>query len=348
MFFVFIQLNEIFKEYYLDELILDEFISIIKIFDNNEGNDNIYLRNKLINSLFNNNLYKNNKNLINKLINKITDLNYDINSGEILLNMIQIYSDTDEGSALILIKRILNKMEDKDISELLKCIKQTQYLNFINRVEVIFSHIITEKMANKYKNNDDIKNTLYEIFKELINDYNNNIEIKKEKKDLNYEENYNKCLFELISLLIQLSDNYNLNKDFFEIIENFMKKIKNEKLIINIFKTLFFELYETTEDLLKYIDNKIDINKLNIKLIDSDLFKYLEKIIELNFEPKKEIISELISFLEKIQIDYEKNINTKNANSFCILNHIFNSIQRIEGIFKLLSEYQKNMTKLQN
>ena len=209
---------------------------------------------------------------------KITDLNYDINSSEICLNIIQISNDANEGSAPILIKRILNKMEDKDISELLKCIKQTQYLNFINRVEVIFSHIIIEKAAGKYKNNDEIKNTLYEIFKELINDYNNNIEIKKEKKDLNYEENYNKCLFELISLLIQLSDNYNLNKDFFDIIDNFLKKIKNEKLIINIFKTLFFELYETEENLSQYIDNKININALNIKLIDSDLFKYLGKI----------------------------------------------------------------------
>ena len=281
-------------------------------------------------------------------MNKISNLNYEIKSSEIFLNIIQIYNDTDEGSALILIKRILNKMEDKDISELLKCIKQTQYLNFINRVEVIFSHIITEKTAYKYKNNDDIKNTLYEIFKELINDYNNNIEIKKDKKDLNYEENYNKCLFELISLLIQLSDNYNLKKDFFEIIDNFLKKIKNEKLIINIFKTLFFELYETKENLSQYIDNKINIDALNIKLIDLDLFKYLGKIIDLNFEPQKEIISELFYFLEKIQIDYEKNINTKNANSICILNHIFNSKKIIGGIFQLFSEYQKNMTKLKN
>ena len=281
-------------------------------------------------------------------MNKISNLNYDINSSEICLNIIQISNDADEGSVPILIKKILNKMNDKDISELLKCIKQTQYLNFINRVEVIFSHIITEKAPSKYKNNDEIKNTLYEIFKELINDYNNNIEIKKEKKDLNYEENYNKCLFELISLLIQLSDNYNLNKDFFDIIDNFLKKIKNEKLIINIFKTLFFELYETEENLLQYIDNKININALNIKLIDSDLFKYLGKIIDLNFEPKKEIISELFYFLEKIQIDYEKNINMKNANSICILNHIFNSKKIIGGIFQLFSEYQKNMTQLKN
>ena len=278
-------------------------------------------------------------------MNKICNLNYDLNNREIFINIIQICNYTDDNSDLIFIKKILNKMEDKDILELLKCIKQTQYLNFINGVEVIFSHIITEKTAYKYKNNDDIKNILYEMFTEIINNYNN-IEIKKEK-NLNYEESYNKCLFELISLLIQLSDNYNLNKDFFEIIEDFLKKIKNEKLIINIFKTLFFELYETKENLSQYIDNRINIDMLNIKLIDSDLFKYLEKIIDLIYEPKKEIISELFYFMEKIQIDYEKNINLKNANSTCKLYHIFNSKQIIGRIFYLLSEYQKNMTKLQ-
>ena len=72
---------------------MDDFIKIIEAF-----NDNKYLRNKLINSLFNNNLFKNDSTLINKLINKIPNLGYEIDSKEILLN-IMIYNDKDEASA---------------------------------------------------------------------------------------------------------------------------------------------------------------------------------------------------------------------------------------------------------
>ena len=211
-------------------------MSIIKIFHDNEGSDNIYITNKLINSLFNDNLYNNNKDLINKLMNKIVNLGFDIDSSEIFLNIIQIYNDNDEKSASILIKKILNNMTDKDIAELLKNLKNTQYINIIKRVEVIFRHIIVEKNIKQYKNNEEIKNTLYELFKELTN--LDKVNEQMNKKD---ENHFYKCILELISFIVQLSDNYVLNDDFFEKIEIFLNRLKKDELIIGVFKALFFE-----------------------------------------------------------------------------------------------------------
>ena len=78
-----------------------------------------------------------------------------------------------------------------------------------------------------------------------------------------------------------------------------MEKIKNEDLVIDIFKSLFFELYETKENLFLYLKNPKNLyfEKYSLKQIDSELYNYLYKIIELKFEPKKEIIIELLKKL---------------------------------------------------
>ena len=308
---------------------MDDFNKIIEAF-----NDNKYLRNKLINSLFNNNLFKNDSTLINKLINKISNLGYAIDSKEILLNIIMIYNDKDE------VKKILNRMEEKNIAELLEYIKdkKTQYLNFINRFEVIFGHII-ENNIEKYKNNDDIKNALNQIFLVLIEAYKGDI---YNKKDSVYQNSFNKCIIELISIIAQIN-NLSLKNEIFEKIKKFLEKIKNEDLVIDIFKSLFFELYETKENLSLYLKNskKLYFEKYSLKQIDSELYNYLSKIIELKIEPKKEIIIELLFFLEKIYIDYEKNKGKKNYIDICRYTHIFNSKKIIGGIFDLLIEYQK-------
>jgi len=115
-------------------------------------------------------------------------------------------------------------MTDKDIVDLLKHLKNIQYLNNINKIEVIFRHIITEKNIKQYKNNEKIKNTLYEIFKELTD--LDKINEQLNKKDLNFEIGLHKCILELISFIVQLSDNYILNNDFFDIIEIFLKRIQ--------------------------------------------------------------------------------------------------------------------------
>ena len=274
-------------------------------------------------------------------MNKIANLGFDIDSSEIFLNIIQIYNDNDAGSA---IKTILNKMTDEDLSDLLKYLKNTQYINIINRIEIIFRHIITENNIKKYKHNEEIKNTLYEIFKDFTN-YDKINKFLKEK-DSTFREAYYKCILELISFIIQLSDNYSLNDEFYEIIEIFLNKIKNEKLIIDIFKALYFELFDTKEICLNYIESdNFNINQYNIKPLDADLYKYLCKLIEfiLKFPPVKIIIFELLFFLEKININYEKNKNTKNYNYICIFNHVFNSKKIIGGIFHLVSEYEQRM-----
>ena len=338
-------MNEIFKDFFIDEQILDDFINIIKTFHTNIGNDNIYLTNKLINSLFNNNIYNNNNDLINKLMNKIANLGFGIDSSEIFLSIIQIYNDNDQSSASMLIKSILNNMKDSDISQLLKNLTHIDYKSIIGRVEVIFRHIITEKNVKQYKNNEEIKKILYEIFKDLT-DLDKNKEYL-EKRDSKFQNDYYKCIIELVSLLVQIFDNYNLSEDFFEKIESFLNKVKDDKLFLDIFRVLFYELYEKTDDILKYIDNSknFDLNGLNVKQLDIDLLKYLNKLVEflVKFPPIKEIILDLLFSLEKIYIDYQKNINTKNSSFTCTLTHIFNSKKIISGVFHLINEYQKNI-----
>jgi len=323
---------------------LDDFINVIKTFYSNEGNDNTFIINKLINSLFNNNLYKNNTKLANILVNKIINLEFNIDSSEILLNIIQIDISKDEISVFMLIKKILNNLTDKEISELLKYLKNIDNLNIINKVEFIFRYILTEKEIKIFNNDKEIKNAIYTIFK----DFTNFDKIIKywNKKDLTFKENFHKCILELISFIIQLSENYSLDNEFYAIMEIFLYKIENEKLLEDIFKVLFFELFDTNEVFFDYIElNNSFINNYNIKPIDSDLYKYLCKLIEfiLKFKHIKEIILELLLFLEKIYINYEKNKNTKNYKHICIFNHIFNSKKIIKEIFHYANEYQKEI-----
>ena len=197
-----IKLKEIFIDYSIDENILDDFINLIQNLHYTEGIDNKYITNKLINSLFNNNLYNNNKDLINKLVNKIINLGIDINLSEIILNVIQINNEIDQTSISILIKKILNNMNDKDIFVVFKYLKDTDYLNLINRVELIFRHIITEKDIKQYKNNEEMKDILNEIFKGITNSEKINEHL--DKKDKYFQEYLNKFIFELVSVIVQL------------------------------------------------------------------------------------------------------------------------------------------------
>ena len=343
-----IKLKEIFIDYSIDENILDDFINLIQNLHYTEGIDNKYITNKLINSLFNNNLYNNNKDLINKLVNKIINLGIDINLSEIILNVIQINNEINQTSISILIKKILNYMNDKDIFVVLKYLKDIDYLNLINRVELIFRHIITEKDIKKYKNNEEMKDILNEIFKGITNSEKINEHL--DKKDKYFQEYLNKFIFELVSVIVQLSNNYVFKDDFYETLEILLNRIKSDDLIIGVFKALFFELYDTNEISLRYIESKeFGLNKYNIKQIDFDLFNYLINIIKflLKFHPIKEIIFELIFFLDKLYINYEKNISNKNSNCICTFTHIFNSKTIIIGFFHLLSGYQKYMNLYQ-
>ena len=149
-------------------------------------------------------------------MNKILDFGSKIDSVEIFLRIIQIDNSNDQNKISMLIKSILNQMNEKGIVEILKYLSNTKYLNIIKRLEVIFRHIIIEKNMQKYKNNEEIKNILYNMYKDLLNSEIN----------LNFEADFEKCVVELVSILVQLSDNYILNEDFFEVLEIFLKKEK--------------------------------------------------------------------------------------------------------------------------
>lgn len=268
-------------------------------------------------------------------MNKILDFGSKIDSVEIFLRIIQIDNSNDQNKISMLIKSILNQMNEKGIVEILKYLSNTKYLNIIKRLEVIFRHIIIEKNMQKYKNNEEIKNILYNMYKDLLNSEIN----------LNFEADFEKCVVELVSILVQLSDNYILNEDFFEVLEIFLKKRKKDKLIIDIFRALFFEIYDSNMPSTQYIENSkdININKFKMKPLDSDLFSYLCKIIEFIqiFNPIKEIVFDLLSFLDKIYTEYEQNINSKNNSDYiCIFTHIFNCKKIISGIFQIVCEYQ--------
>ena len=94
---------------------------------------------------------------------KFNNLVFDIDSSEIFLNVFKIYNDNEKGSGSELIKKILNKMSNKEISDLLRDLKVSKYLKFVSRIELILRHIISENLTEKYKNNKDI----FKIF--LIN-----------------------------------------------------------------------------------------------------------------------------------------------------------------------------------
>ena len=184
-------------------------------------------------------------------MNKIMNLGYDIDSKEILLNILINYNDKYELSARMLIKQILNKMKGKNIYELLEYIKdkKIQYLNFINRFEVIFGHII-ENITEEYKNNEDIKNALYEILLELFEAYKGPEYIKK---DSVYQNKFNKCIVELISIIAQLN-NLSLKNEIFEKIKKFLEQIKNEVNIYSKYIPAFlFSTFKLLEKVRKYM-----------------------------------------------------------------------------------------------
>ena len=58
---------------------------------------------------------------------KIINLVFDIDSSEIFLNVFKIYNDNENGSGSELIKKILNKMSEKEISDFLKDLKNKSY-----------------------------------------------------------------------------------------------------------------------------------------------------------------------------------------------------------------------------
>ena len=303
------------------------------------------------------------------------------------MNILTIYNNQENENTnnTLIIKTILNTMPINEFYKLLTCIKEKKYLNNIPKIEIIFNHII--RNINKYKNNNIIKNLLFEILKEVLeydkyNDFissekeenknfdetkellNNNILLEnpycnnkkkiKNKLNSNYNEKYFcKCLVELISILIEVNNNnillVNNDIDYLNKLSLFLLKIKNEKLNIGIFKSFFYELYETesdnVENKLKYFDNNFNLGNYKLKKINLDLYQYLCKIVDfaMIFIPNKEIIIELLSYFEKIYKDYHINCDNKNSNYIiCSFAHILNSQYIIPKFFIYLFNYAHN------
>ena len=354
---------------------MNHFIIIIEIFKDNEDND-IELGNKLINSLLNPKLYNNNyKKYINKLNHIILDyiqkFKHKFSTCELFLNMIlNNHQEEEKDNNDIILKTILINMPDNELSKLLSNLKETQYLKNISKIEIIFNHII--KNMNKYKNNNNIKMKLFEFFEGIIdaNKYNdiinflenssksNIIEEKKDNKNIikdnfnNQKENYFiKFFSELISIIIEISDNYSLENsgiNYLDKLKVFLGKINNGKLILGVFKALFFQLYETEsnnhaiDNKLKYFDNDCNLDNYELKKVNQDLFKYLCNIFDfiITFIPSKGIIIELFSYFEKIYI--KNNHNKNNNNLLCSSAHIFNSQKIIPLFFTYLFTYAQN------
>ena len=257
---------------------------------------------------------------------KINNLVFVIDSIEIILNIFKLYNHNNnncEGEILII--KGLNSMSDKEISYLLKHLKNNQNLEFVNNMKLILKHVIIDKRYNIFT----------ETFKEFIQ-----LEINDEKKP-NLEGNYNI---------------FSLSKVFLDIIKEFLDENKGNKfdksnsLFTYVFKALFFELFEKSENSKNHIkdSNNSNLNKYKVKQIDSNLYQYLCYIIDFfvkfKFNVNKEIILELLYFVDSIYKDYEKNMKKKNSDSICIFNHIFTK-KIMEGIFELISEYQRIMVK---
>ena len=171
-----------------------------------------YLRNKLINSLVDKKLYNNNTKLINKLnsalLNCFKNFENKFNTSEIFLNIFQIYkhdkNDKINDDLLIL---MINSMPNNEFNKLLININSSQYINNISNLETVFSYILKNKI-HKYSKDKLIKKQLFEIFDKItkINKYNELVSNKEELK-----EKYNNFLIILISILLYMNENYDLN-----------------------------------------------------------------------------------------------------------------------------------------
>ena len=348
---------------------------LIKIFKIFNENGEIQLQNKMINSLTNKKLYiNNNKNYLYEIfffeiINVSNNICQTISTCEILLNIIQMnnfISNEKINEINILLDIIIVNMPFNEFIFLLIKIKDDKYLNdiknnFVN-IKIIMNKIFLNLNAllKKYQNNNEIeliKNKLEEIFNKYtdINKYNEIINLEKLFLD---ENKFLIFLFELLSILLQLNNNYlltNRNIYYFEKIISFLKdiKIKDKRMDLGFFKTFFFELYDANKYInksiikdpsiqrLKYIENEMQLNDFIPKKMDNYLYTYFNDLINfiLELDSNEDIMKEILLYFEKLCNLYSISINTENKKYnyiICNLTHIFKSKQINNKIFKYL------------
>ena len=93
---------------------------------------------------------------------------------------------------------------------------------------------------------------------------------------------------------------------------------------MSIFKALFFVLFRTDsepnlfENQLQYFDDKMGLEKYEIKKLNEDLYNHLYKILDFVsiIKPNKDIMIELISYFEKVYKEYNRIYSIMNPINF--------------------------------
>ena len=288
------------------------------------------------------------------------------NTGEIFINIVNMnnfisFENIIEFNKLLYL--IITNISFNEFLFLLNKIKTDDNLNRnILIIEIIIKNIYLNlnRILKNYKNNNIelIKNELDGIFDIIIdkNRYNNLIDTNNQNIN---DNKFRMLLFELLSILLQLNSQYSFyggNNDYFQKLIYFIKdtKIQDTKLILGIFKTLFFELYENDKDFknnmieepniqrLKYIEKEINLNLYIPKKMDNYLYNYFINIINFIFEfdANVDIVKDLLDYFEKLCQLYYSQINIGDKNSsyiLCNVIHIFNSKLIMIKFFKYLN-----------
>ena len=331
----------------------------MNIFIENGDNSLVY---KTIIAMTNRNLYINNEKLsklfILELYNSINNFKK-FNFSEIFLNIPYmnnfILNNENNFEFFEILYLIIDKMKYNELISILSRLIKDISLNKITTMEISVRVLDfkIEKIIinNNYNEINMIKMKLDELLDTFINSDNNN----KLKISDDRENTLSILLQELLSIILQLTslNDKKYLKYFKKFISFIEAKEKDKNLVTRIFKTFFFQLYETDKDInnnkltefykkkLKYYENQTNLELFAPKKMEKYLLEYFSDLTDfiVKFEPNEDIIKDILEYLEKSCNLYYKSIYGDNKNYdfiLCNLTHIFNSKQIIINIFEYL------------
>ena len=232
---------------------------------------------------------------------------------EIFLNILYmnnyILNNEDNFEFFEILYLIIDKMKYNELLSILSRLKEDIFLNKITTMEISVRALDfkIEKIIinNNYNEIDLIKMKLDELLDIFINPDNyNKLKISDDKKNT-----LAILLQELLSIILQLTS---LNdKEYLKYYEKFISFIeakgKDKNLVTRIFKTFFFQLYETDIDInnnkltdfyktkLKYYENQTNLELFVPKKMENYLFKYFSDLTNfiVKFEPNENIIKDI-------------------------------------------------------
>jgi len=330
----------------------------MNIFIENGDNSLVY---KTIIAMTNKNLYINNENLsklfILELYNSINNFKK-FNFSEIFLNILYmnnfILNNENNFEFFEILYLIIDKMKYNELISILSRLIKDISLNKITTMEISV-RVLDFKIEKIIINNDHneinmIKMKLDELLDTFINSDNyNKLKISEDR-----ENTLSILLQELLSIILQLTslNDKKYLKYFKKFISFIESKEKDKNLVTRIFKTFFFQLYETDKDInnnkltefykkkLKYYENQTNLELFAPKKMEKYLLEYFSDLTDfiVKFEPNEDIIKDILEYLEKSCNLYYKSIYGNKNYDFilCNLTHIFNSKQIIINIFEYL------------